>query len=86
MDPQQRILLESAYEALENAGIPLQDVAGTKTAVYAAIFSRDYLSMLSKDTADMGKYYMTGVGDAILANRVSYLFDLKGPSVTLGKL
>jgi acyl transferase domain-containing protein len=83
MDPQQRLLLESVYEGLENAGIPLNTVVGSKTAVFAAIFSRDYLSMLNKDTLDMGKYYMTGVGDAIVANRVSYVFDFRGPSITL---
>lgn len=83
MDPQQRITLESAYEALENAGIPLKEVQGSKTSVYWAIFTRDYMSMMFKDTSDLAKYHVTGVGDAILANRLSYIFDLKGPSVTL---
>ena len=41
-DPQQRILLETTYEALENAGIPLESIKGTDTAVYAAVFARDY--------------------------------------------
>lgn len=83
VDPQQRIQLESAYEALENAGISLESVRGTNTAVYIAIFSRDYDRMMYKDTSDFAKYHVTGVGDAILSNRVSYTFDLKGPSVTL---
>lgn len=83
VDPQQRIQLESAYEALENAGIRLESVRGTNTAVYTAIFSRDYDRMMYKDTSDMAKYHMTGVGDAILSNRISYAFDLKGTSMTL---
>lgn len=83
LDPQQRIQLESAYEALENAGIPLQDVYGSNTSVYCAMFSRDYLTMMHKDTIDTGRYHMTGTGDAILSNRISYVFDLKGPSITL---
>ena len=83
VDPQQRIQLESAYEALENAGITLESVRGTNTAVYTAIFSRDYDRMQYKDTSDMAKYHVTGVGDAILSNRVSYVFDLRGPSMTL---
>ena len=83
VDPQQRIQLESAYEALENAGISLESVRGTNTAVYTAIFSRDYERMMYKDTSDMAKYHVTGVGDAILSNRISYAFDLRGPSMTL---
>lgn len=83
MDPQQRLLLQGVYEAFENAGLRLEDVAGTDTAVYAAAFSRDYQAMSNKDTEAISRYYFTGVGDAILANRVSYLFDLHGPSITL---
>lgn len=83
MDPQQRVQLESAYEALENAGIGIETIRGSNTAVYVAIFNRDYDRMMFKDTSNMAKYHMTGVGDAILSNRISYIFDLKGPSMTL---
>ena len=83
MDPQQRLQLESAYEALEGAGINTNKIRGSNTAVYTAIFSRDYDRIMFKDTNDMAMYHMSGVGDAILANRISYVFDLKGPSVTL---
>ena len=83
MDPQQRVLLETTYEAFENSGIPLHDVQGSNTAVYAAIFSRDYDRQLYKDTDDIPKYQTTGTGDAILANRVSHVFNLMGPSITL---
>jgi acyl transferase domain-containing protein len=83
MDPQQRLQIETAYEALENAGIPLSKIQGTDAAVYMAIFARDYDHLMRKDVDDFGKYHMTGVGDAILANRISYAFDLKGPSMTI---
>ena len=83
MDPQQRIQLEIAYEALENAGITLESVKGSKTGVYVATFTHDYENMMYKDTATIPKYAMTGVGQAIVSNRISYMFDLKGPSLTL---
>ncbi|KAL8902296.1 MAG: hypothetical protein Q9207_004780 [Kuettlingeria erythrocarpa] len=83
MDPQQRLLLETSYEAFENAGITIERLRGSDTAVYAAIFTRDYDRNICKDTEDIPKYYTTGCGDAILSNRISYVFDLKGPSMTL---
>ncbi len=83
MDPQQRLQLETAYEALENAGITLHQVRGSKTAVYVAIFSRDYDRMMYKDTGNIAQYHMTGSGDAIISNRISYAFDLKAASMTI---
>ena len=83
MDPQQRIQIESAYEALENAGITLEQISGSKTAVYVATFSKDYDRMMSKDTYDFPQYYITGSGNAIFSNRISYLFNLTGPSMTI---
>jgi acyl transferase domain-containing protein len=83
MDPQQRILLETTYEALENAGITLDSIRGSNTAVYVAMFSRDYDRNIFKDASDIPKYHLTGVGEAIVSNRLSYIFDLKGPSMTL---
>ena len=83
MDPQQRILLETTYEALENGGISMQSIRGSKTAVYTAMFTRDYDRNIYKDPSDIPKYHLTGSGEAILSNRISYVFDLKGPSMTL---
>ncbi|KAL8676104.1 MAG: hypothetical protein Q9186_007343 [Xanthomendoza sp. 1 TL-2023] len=83
MDPQQRLLLETAYEAFENAGITLDQLRGSSTAVYAATFTHDYDRNIFKDPLDIPKYHTTGCGDAILSNRISYVFDLKGPSMTL---
>ncbi|KAI1427579.1 polyketide synthase [Xylaria sp. FL1777] len=83
MDPQQRILLELSYEALESAGWARETLAGSRTAVYAAIFGYDYERNLCKDVLDMPVYQSVGTGIAILANRISHTFDLRGPSVTL---
>ena len=83
MDPQHRLQLESAYEAIENAGIPIESLRGTDTGVFMAVASRDYDRMAYKDTHDLPKYHLTGVGDPVLCGRISYVFDLKGPSFTL---
>ncbi|TQV91937.1 polyketide synthase [Cordyceps javanica] len=82
MDPQQRLLLEVVYEALENAGLTLKDIRGTKTSVFAGSFTYDYQSMTNRDLTHYPKYTVTGTdANAILANRISYVFDLHGPSV-----
>ncbi|KAI5925744.1 polyketide synthase [Camillea tinctor] len=83
MDPQQRILLEMSYEAFESAGWPRETYAGSNTAVYAAMFTTDYDRNLYKDPLDLPVYYITGTEKAILANRISHVFDLHGPSVSL---
>jgi acyl transferase domain-containing protein len=82
-DPQQRLQLETAYEAIENAGIPLEALKGSDTSVFMASFSKDYDKQLGKDTSDLPKYQMTGTGEAILSNRISHFLDLKGPSMTI---
>jgi acyl transferase domain-containing protein len=83
MDPQQRLLLEVSYEAIENAGIPLESLQGSDTGVFMAEFARDYDRMMQKDISQVHKLHVLGCGDAILANRISYFMDFKGPSFTL---
>ncbi|KAI0837758.1 hypothetical protein F5Y06DRAFT_297186 [Hypoxylon sp. FL0890] len=83
MDPQQRMLLEVTYEAVENAGIPLESFTGTNTAVYTGMTWSDYSISLSRDLDMTPKYMSTGGCNAIAANRVSYFFDLRGPSMVL---
>ncbi|KAI4863957.1 putative polyketide synthase [Hypoxylon rubiginosum] len=83
MDPQQRMMMEAAYEAIENAGIPMEDLSGSNTSCYVGCFSRDYNEMLTHDPETSPVYVSTGNGAAILSNRVSYFFDLKGPSLTV---
>ncbi|PYH68297.1 polyketide synthase [Aspergillus vadensis CBS 113365] len=80
MDPQQRKLLEVTYEALENAGVPLETVRGSNTGVYVGNFTNDYLNMQYKDPEYASRYTATGTGLAVLANRITHCFDLRGPS------
>jgi len=85
LDPQQRMALEVAYEALEDAGIPLEDASGSKTSVFISGFLYDHLCMqLSSAQRDIvNPYAAMGVGVCSLANRISYCLNLKGPSVAV---
>lgn len=83
MDPMQRILLEVVYEATENAGIPLDKLAGSETGVFVGCWTHDYDVMTKRDSEVLPKYHTIGTGQSILSNRVSFCFDLRGPSVTL---
>ncbi len=83
MDPQQRLLLELSYEAFESESLPIESVRGLDIGMYVAAFTHDYDRKFSKDLDDIPKYHITGTGEAIMANRISYLFDLHGPSMTL---
>lgn len=64
-------------------GIPLERLRGTDTSAYVAIYGRDYEKLLFRDPENMPFYQATGNGDAIFSNRLSYFFDLRGPSFTL---
>lgn len=83
MDPQQRLLLEVVWEALEDAGIPPSTVAGTQVGVYVGASMVDYQGTASLDPAVMESHFMTGNSLAVLSNRISYIYDFKGPSFTL---
>ncbi|KAF2713472.1 ketoacyl-synt-domain-containing protein [Pleomassaria siparia CBS 279.74] len=83
MDPQQRILLETVYEALESAGQQQHQIRGSETSVHVALFTHDYDRAIFKDTLDVPRYQTVGTGDAIAANRISHVFDFRGPSITL---
>ncbi|KAI0100021.1 putative polyketide synthase [Nemania sp. FL0031] len=83
MDPLHRISLEESFRALENAGLSLEDVAGTKTCVFSGCLSPDYVTICHKDTYAPNQYHASGSAINMLANRVSWWFDLRGPSVTV---
>jgi acyl transferase domain-containing protein len=79
MDPQQRLLLEVAWEALENAGIAPDGLAGSRTGVFIGKCFNDHARMLARPPSRGG----SGMLDSILANRISYFLDLRGPSLVL---
>ena len=71
MDPVQRSLLETAYTAFENAGIPLDKLSGFNTSVHTGCFTDDYKLQLVKDPEQLSTYAATGVAMSMLANRLS---------------
>ncbi len=83
MDPAQRKLLEVVYEAFESAGVPLHKLAGSKTGCFVGNFNYDHQLMHYRDAECPEPYSVTGGGITVLSNRVNYIFDLKGPSMTL---
>lgn len=84
MDPQQRIMLEVAYEAFENAGLSLKAIAGSDTSCYVGNFTADYREMTFRDMDTATRYSLSGTGTEIISNRISWFYDLRGPSLTLG--
>jgi acyl transferase domain-containing protein/NADPH:quinone reductase-like Zn-dependent oxidoreductase/NAD(P)-dependent dehydrogenase (short-subunit alcohol dehydrogenase family) len=83
VDPQQRLLLELAWEALEDAGIPSRALAGGEAGVYVGFSSAEYANIRMGDPSGADAYFMTGTTASITANRISYVFDLHGPSVVM---
>ena len=83
MDPQQRLLLEVAWEALEDAGIPPTSLRRTQTGVFAGACAADYAYLASNDLTQVDAWSNTGGALSIIANRLSYFLDLRGPSVTI---
>ena len=83
MDPQQRLLLELAWEALEDAQIRPSSLAGSDTAVFVGSSSLDASMLRADDPCVIGPYSMIGNTLSLLANRISYLFDIHGPSLTI---
>ncbi|MDO3640167.1 beta-ketoacyl [acyl carrier protein] synthase domain-containing protein, partial [Mycolicibacterium arseniciresistens] len=83
MDPQQRLALEVSWEALEHAGVSPRSLAGGDTAVLMGVNSDDYGKLLMEDLPGIEAW--TGIGTSLcgIANRVSHLLDLRGPSVAL---
>ena len=83
MDPQQRLLLEVTQEALDDAGIPADTLAETRTGVFAGACSPEYWQLATADLTAVDAWSGTGGALSIIANRLSYFFDLRGPSVTV---
>ena len=83
MDPQQRLLLELAWEAFEDAGQPPAAMAGTPCAVFVGVSSQDYGDRNVDDLSIIDAYSATGNTSSIVSNRISYLFDLRGPSMSI---
>ncbi|POS76982.1 hypothetical protein DHEL01_v204618 [Diaporthe helianthi] len=83
IDPQQRILLEVTYQALENAGHTKESIELSETSVNVGTFVKDYEQIILRDPDWAPQYAATGTGAAMLSNRISYQFNLRGPSQTV---
>ena len=83
MDPQQRNLLEVVFECFESAGVRTDVIAGTRVGCYVGDFVTDYTVMQAKDPGNIHRYSPTGGGRTLLSNRISHIFNLQGPSMTI---
>ncbi|TGO73554.1 hypothetical protein BELL_0351g00040 [Botrytis elliptica] len=83
MDPQQRKILEVAYECFESAGLTLEELSGSNTAVFIGSFTADYQQISFRETDFRHSYSATGVDPGLISNRVGNTFNLQGPSFTI---
>ncbi|MGE6733045.1 acyltransferase domain-containing protein [Streptomyces sp. NPDC059900] len=83
MDPQQRMLLEVVREAADHAALPVPSLAGTRTGVFVGISGNEYAHLTTADPGSVGAWTPPGAALSIAANRLSYLLDLRGPSMAV---
>ena len=83
MDPQQRILLEVSWEALENAGINPDEIRGSKTGIFVGISSNNEYSRLPQNLSEVNQYGGTGVTSSIASGRIAYEMGFNGPAISV---
>ena len=83
MDPQQRIFLENVWKAVEDSGQKVSDLSGTKTGVFVGVATNDYVEVLKSHDVELDGYTASGNSHSVLANRVSFLLNLRGPSAPI---
>ncbi|MEZ3181299.1 SDR family NAD(P)-dependent oxidoreductase [Streptomyces pimonensis] len=80
MDPQQRLFLEAAWHAVEDAALRPSSLAGSRTGVFVGATLSDYADLLGRAGEEVAAHSITGHVQSVIANRLSYLLDLRGPS------
>lgn len=83
IDPQQRVLLETVYDGISAAGLPMEKMRGSDTAVYVGQMCDDWAGILQHQVDEAPPYTGTGTSRSIMANRVSYFFDWHGPCMNI---
>ncbi|XP_075067577.1 mycolipanoate synthase-like [Mixophyes fleayi] len=83
MDPQHKLLLECTYRALEDAGYATETISGSKTGVFIGLMNRDAESIYTNSAEGINHFSGTGTSTCIAANRISYCFNLTGPSLSI---
>ncbi|KAK4199547.1 putative dual specificity polyketide synthase [Triangularia verruculosa] len=83
IDPQQRLMMETVYEALESGGHSIEALRGSDTSVYVGCMGVDWNDTLLRDVNQVPTYFATGTNRAIIGNRLSFFFDWRGPSMTI---
>jgi polyketide synthase 12/epothilone polyketide synthase D len=83
LDPQQRLLLEVAWEALEDAGLPREQLLGSPTGVFIGIANLDYQRLLAQGSEPADMYTLTGNLMSTAAGRLAYFFGLQGPCISV---
>ncbi|KAJ8028797.1 Highly reducing polyketide synthase sor1 [Holothuria leucospilota] len=83
LDPQIRLLLEVVWECLEDAGMPPPSIRGSNTGVYVGVTASEYGVLMSMPNSNINQYTNSGTNTCMSSNRISYEFDLRGPSFTV---
>jgi acyl transferase domain-containing protein/acyl-CoA synthetase (AMP-forming)/AMP-acid ligase II/acyl carrier protein len=83
MDPQHRLLLETSWEALEQAGIPVERLAGSDTGVFVGVMYQEYATLNGSEPERLDGYVATGSAASVASGRIAYLLGAEGPSLTV---
>jgi len=83
MDPQQRIFLETVWKAIEDSGHRVSDLSGTRTGLFVGAATNDYVDVMNRLDIDLDGYSASGNSHSVLANRISFLLNLRGPSAPI---
>lgn len=83
MDPQQRIFLETVWKAIEDSGQKVSDLSGSRTGLFVGAATNDYIDVMNKRQIALDGYTASGNSHSVLANRVSFLLNLRGPSAPI---
>ncbi|XLS29198.1 SDR family NAD(P)-dependent oxidoreductase [Flavobacteriaceae bacterium M23B6Z8] len=83
MDPQQRVFLETVWNTIEDSGYKVSDLSGTKTGLFVGVAVHDYTDLMNGLNVELDGYTASGNSHCILANRISFLLNLRGPSAPI---